>query len=102
MSERQDRSRRLSRRGFIAGVGRTAQGTLPGRTALDLGLDAFRRALDDAGLDKSEVDGVLTHPGTTSREGALHYLRFCEAAGIDPTLRGEQLTVADFLALARV
>jgi 16S rRNA (adenine1518-N6/adenine1519-N6)-dimethyltransferase len=25
-----------------------------------------------------------------------------EAAGIDPTLRGEQLTVADFLALARV
>jgi acetyl-CoA acetyltransferase len=71
-------------------VGRTAQGTLPGRTALDLGLDAFRRALDDAGLDKSEVDGVLTHPGTTSREGALHYLRFCEAAGIDPSYTGSK------------
>ena len=24
-----------------------------------------------------------------------------EAAGVDPTLRGEQLTVADFLAIAR-
>jgi acetyl-CoA acetyltransferase len=80
----------MSRKGSIVGVGRTKQGTLPGRTALDLGLEAFRLALEDAGLDKQEVDGVLTHPGTTSREGGLHYLRFCEAAGIDPRYAGSK------------
>lgn len=77
-------NRALSGRGAIVGVGRTAMGELPGRSALSLGLEAFRIALDDAGLKKEDIDGVLTHPGTTSREGANHYLRFCEAAGIDP------------------
>jgi acetyl-CoA acetyltransferase len=75
----------------IVGIGQTEQGALPGSTALSLGLEAFRRALDDAGLDKSEIDGVLTHPGTTSREGGLHYLRFCEAAGIDPAYAGSKM-----------
>lgn len=76
--------RRLSGRGAIIGVGRTAMGSLPGSTALGLGLEALRLAIEDAGISKDDIDGVLTHPGTTSREGATHYLRFCEAAGIDP------------------
>ncbi len=72
----------------IVGVGATAQGALPGRTPLDLGIEAFTRALADAGLDKSEVDGLLTMPGTTSSEGSLHYLRFGEAVGINPRFTG--------------
>ena len=74
----------LSNRFAIAGVGATAQGKLPGRTALDLGIEAFGLALNDAGLQQSDVDGLLTMPGTTSPEGSLHYLRFGEAIGIDP------------------
>lgn len=74
----------MSGRAAIAGVGATAQGKLPGRTALDLGIEAFRHALDDAGLRKEDVDGLLTMPGTTSPEGSLHYLRFGEAVGINP------------------
>ncbi len=78
----------LSDKTAIAGVGATAQGKLEGRTALDLGIEAFKRALDDAGLRKEEVDGLLTMPGTTSPEGSLHYLRFGEAVGLNPRYTG--------------
>ncbi len=82
--------RKLSGRGAIVGVGRTAMGKRPGTTALGLGLDALSLAVADAGIDKSEIDGILTHPGTTSREGANHYLRLAEAAGIDPRYAGSK------------
>lgn len=78
----------LSDRIAIAGVGASPQGKLTGRTPLDLGIEAFRRALDDAGLRKEDIDGILTMPGTTSPEGSLHYLRFGEAVGIDPRYTG--------------
>jgi acetyl-CoA acetyltransferase len=68
----------------IVGVGATEQGKLPGSTALGLGLEALALALEDAGLEKQALDGVLTMPGTTSPEQGQHYLRVCEAAGIDP------------------
>lgn len=72
----------------IAGVGATLQGKLDGRTPLDLGIEAFRNALADAGLHKGDIDGLLTMPGTTSPEASLHYLRFGEAVGIDPRYTG--------------
>ncbi|MFP1646632.1 thiolase family protein [Pontitalea aquivivens] len=72
----------------IAGVGATQQGKLTGRTALDVGVEAFKRALDDAGLKKSDIDGLLTMPGTTSPEGSLHYLRLGEALGLNPRYTG--------------
>jgi len=78
----------LSDRAAIVGVGATAQGTLPGRTPLDLGIESFKRALDDSGLEKGAIDGILTMPGTTSPEGSLHYLRFGEAVGINPRYTG--------------
>jgi acetyl-CoA acetyltransferase len=78
----------LSGKTAIVGVGATAQGTLPGRTALDLGIEAFKRAIADAGLCKADIDGILTMPGTTSPEGSLHYLRFGEAVGINPRYTG--------------
>lgn len=74
----------LSDKVAVVGVGATQQGKLPGRSSLDLGLEALRLAIEDAGLKKGDIDGVLTMPGTTSPEGSLHYLRFGEAAGIDP------------------
>ena len=41
----------VSGRTAIAGVGATAQGTLSGRTALDLGAEAFKRKLDEVGVN---------------------------------------------------
>jgi acetyl-CoA acetyltransferase len=78
----------LSSKIAITGIGATRQGKLPGSTALTLGVEALELAIQDAGLQKSEIDGLLTMPGTTSSEGVLHYLRFGEAAGINPSFTG--------------
>lgn len=72
----------------IVGVGATKQGKLPGSTPVTLGTEAFKLALDDAGLNKSQIDGLLTMPGTTSPEGSLNYLRMGETLGIDPKYTG--------------
>ena len=72
----------------IIGVGATEQGRLEGETQISLAVKAFTRAIDDAGIDKSEVDGLLTFPGTTAPEGALNYLRVGEALGINPRFTG--------------
>jgi acetyl-CoA acetyltransferase len=78
----------LSGKGAIVGVGATEQGKLPGSTSLSLGIEAFKRALDDCGLEKEQIDGLLTMPGTTSPEGSFHYLRMGEALGINPKFTG--------------
>lgn len=72
----------------IVGVGATAQGKLPGSTPLSLAVEAFKRALDDSGLRKEQIDGLMTMAGTTSPEGPLNYLRVGEALGIDPRFTG--------------
>ena len=72
----------------IIGVGASRQGKLPGSTPVSLAIEAFKVALDDCGLEKSDIDGLLTMPGTTSPEGSLNYLRLGEALGIDPTYSG--------------
>jgi acetyl-CoA acetyltransferase len=76
------------RRAAIAGVGVSRLGRLPGETPLSLATEAFRLALDDAGIAKDEVDGLLTMPGTVSTEGAKHYLTVGEHLGIDPRYTG--------------
>ena len=45
----------------IVGVGETKSGKVPGVSTLALHLDAIKRALEDAGLQNSEVDGLLTN-----------------------------------------
>ena len=72
----------------IVGVGATPQGKLPGANPLGLQIDAVRLALADAGLDKRELDGLLTQPGTTAPEGARNFLRLGEALGLAPTYTG--------------
>jgi acetyl-CoA acetyltransferase len=72
----------------IVGVGASEQGKLPGSTPVKLGVTAFKRALDDAGLGKEDIDGLLTMPGTTSPEASLNFLRMGEALGIDPVYTG--------------
>ena len=61
----------------VVGVGTTQFGRLPGNDAYDLGLMAFKQALDDAALDKSAIDGLIV-----SR--VPDYQRFAEIAGLDP------------------
>ena len=72
----------------IVGIGITPQGSMPGVTNLGLQTDAFKLALADAGLEKSQIDGVLSEPGTTDAHWALDYLRFGRAVGINPRYTG--------------
>jgi acetyl-CoA acetyltransferase len=47
----------------IVGVGYTAeQGTVPGRSALSFAMEATKNAIEDAGLKKDDIDGLLIQP----------------------------------------
>ncbi len=88
---------------YLTGVGTTAFGRLDGGT-LDLMAAAAQSALDEAGLDRREVDGVLCGYATTLPHLMLATL-FCERFAIEPVYaHGIQMggaTGAGMLMLAR-
>ncbi|MFW6237426.1 MAG: hypothetical protein ACOC3F_03495 [Desulfosudaceae bacterium] len=45
----------------IVGVGYTHQGRVPDRTSLSFHLEAAVNAIQDAGLDKADVDGLICY-----------------------------------------
>ena len=55
----------------IAGLGVTPMGKIYGRSASDFAAEAIRLALDDAGLQKSEVDGLLINANLSPEMGPL-------------------------------
>ena len=75
----------------IAGIGASEQGKVLGSTSHTLAVEAFKRALQDSGLQKSDIDGLLTMPGTTTPEGAWNYLRVGETLGINPRFTGSMM-----------
>jgi acetyl-CoA acetyltransferase len=54
------------RRAVISGVGQSQVGRRIYREALDLTLDACLEAIEHAGLDRSDIDGLATYPGNLS------------------------------------
>jgi acetyl-CoA acetyltransferase len=54
--------RELKDKACVVGVGATEQGRLPGLSGDDLAIQAFKRALDDAGLKKEDIDGLIVQP----------------------------------------
>lgn len=68
---------------WIAGVGMTSFGRLPGRSTLDLMAEAASLALEDAGLARREVEGVLCGYSTTMPHIMLATV-FAEHFGIQP------------------
>src|ERR1700692_4893915 len=76
------------RKASICGVGQSRQGKLPEETPVTLAAEALRNALADSGIDKSEIDGLLTLPGTSSPEAAKNYLVLGERLGINPRFTG--------------
>ncbi|QHE84268.1 thiolase family protein [Hydrogenophaga sp. BPS33] len=70
-------------RAFITGVGNTAFGRIPNRSALDLMAQAARSALDEAQLDHRQIDGVLCGYATTFPHLMLSTL-FCEKFALTP------------------
>ena len=64
----------------IVGVGQTALGRFPDRSNLSLGAEAFREALDDAGIDRSQVDGIVINQGFPL---GVDYDEFAVTMGLD-------------------
>jgi acetyl-CoA acetyltransferase len=54
------------RAAVVSGVGQSQIGRRIYRDPLDLTLDACLAAIEDAGLDRSDIDGLATYPGNQS------------------------------------
>lgn len=64
----------------VVGVGYTArQGTVPGTTAMKLALEASANAIEDAGLKREDIDGLLLQPVM----GSAHSYNLAAHLGID-------------------
>lgn len=73
----------LSGKYCIVGVGSTEFGKLPGRSTESLSVEAIKNALDDAGVEKSEIDAVLCKMPTSAPQ--LGYsLAISQRLGIVP------------------
>jgi acetyl-CoA acetyltransferase len=72
------------KKAFISGVGNTPFGRLPGQNALDLMAQAAQGALDDAGIERAEVDGLICGYATTMPHLMLSTL-FCERFALSPS-----------------
>ena len=53
----------------IAGLGITEQGKVYGRTARQFAAEAVRLAATDAGLELSDIDGLIVSGGIKARVG---------------------------------
>jgi acetyl-CoA acetyltransferase len=69
--------RSLKDRAAVVGVGTTRYGSFPDRDEYDLAAEAFATALEDSGLPKAAIDGLLVCR-------IPYYARMGEVLGLDP------------------
>ena len=77
----------LSGKVVIAGIGHTAFGKHPGRGTVSLNVEAIRKALADAGIEKRQVDGLMVKAPTSKFE-MMYAQKLAEALGIQPRIGG--------------
>lgn len=65
----------------IAGIGETAVGLLPGRHSTGLYIEAARRAIEDCGIPKHEIDGLLTAASVVD-DNVRHHMVIAENLGL--------------------
>jgi len=66
----------------IAGLGITPQGKVFGNSAVGFAVDAVQAALDDAGLARADLDGVLVNPGLTWGDMGMGSFQLQQAMGL--------------------
>src|SRR6476646_4014761 len=66
----------------IAGLGVTPQGKVYGPNAVGFAVEAVRLALDDAGLDRGDVDGLLLNPGISWNDQGMGSFQLQQALGL--------------------
>lgn len=71
----------------IAGIGHTAFGKVPGRSTISLNIEACRKAVADAGIEKDMIDGLLVKV-PTSRVEMMYGQTLAEAMELRPRFGG--------------
>src|SRR5690348_8043322 len=74
------RSRTMQRKVCVVGVGLSDGPVTPNMSATMLEAQSFKRALDDAGLNKNEIDGLAS-----AGYGGMHEVMLAEYLGVRPT-----------------
>lgn len=77
----------LSGKSVIAGIGATKFGALPGRTTISMNVEAIRKALKDAGVEKDAVDALFVKCPTSKFE-LMYGQKVAEAIGLQPKIGG--------------
>jgi acetyl-CoA acetyltransferase len=77
----------LSGKAVIAGIGHTAYGKLAGRSTVSLNIEAIRKALADAGVQKDQVDGLFVKAPTSKFE-MMYAQKLAEAMALVPRVGG--------------
>lgn len=71
----------------IAGIGHTRFGALPGRSTISMNVEACRKALADAGVEKGMVDALFVKYPTSAYE-SKYGQTLAEAMGLHPRIGG--------------
>lgn len=71
----------------IAGIGKTQFGSLPGRSTISMNVEACRRALVDACIEKGAVDALFVKYPTSKFE-SMYGQMLAEAMGLQPRVGG--------------
>jgi acetyl-CoA acetyltransferase len=66
----------------IVGLGITPQGKVYGNTPIGFAVDAVRLALEDAGLERTDVDGLLLNPGLAWGDLGMGSFQLQQAMGL--------------------
>jgi acetyl-CoA acetyltransferase len=66
----------------IAGLGITPQGKVYGSNAVGFAVDAVRLALEDAGLRRDDLDGLLVNPGLSWGDMGMGSFQLQQALGL--------------------
>jgi acetyl-CoA acetyltransferase len=66
----------------IVGLGITPQGKVYGNTPIGFAVDAVRLALEDASLERSDVDGLLLNPGLSWNDLGMGSFQLQQALGL--------------------
>jgi acetyl-CoA acetyltransferase len=77
----------LSGKVVVAGIGHTAFGKHPGRGTVSLNVEAVRKAIADAGIDKRDVDALMVKAPTSKFE-MMYAQKLAEALGMQPRIGG--------------
>ncbi|MBI3785667.1 MAG: thiolase family protein [Deltaproteobacteria bacterium] len=72
----------LKRRCAIAGLGITPQGKVFHTNHVGFAVEAVQLALDDAGLTRADLDGVLLNPGLSWGEASMGSFQLQQAMGL--------------------